>query len=110
MSRILPSARPDERLAHRINDAAALAGLSRSTLYELMKTGKLHTIKIGGRRLIPADALRELLQGQDTGDSKNAARDPKVTSNGRSEPRRYGREHSPASRPSPKVSDMTAVG
>ena len=48
-----------ERIALRIRDAAIVSGLSRSTLYELLKAGKLRAVKIGGRRLI----LRESLQG-----------------------------------------------
>jgi excisionase family DNA binding protein len=41
-----------ERIALRIRDASAVSGLSRSTLYELLKAGKLRAVKIGGRRLI----------------------------------------------------------
>ena len=48
-----------ERIALRINNASVVSGLSRSTLYELLKTGKLRAVKVGGRRLI----LRESLQG-----------------------------------------------
>lgn len=50
-------------LAYRINDAAKVAGLSRSSLYNLIKDGELRSIMVAGRRLIPADALRELLRG-----------------------------------------------
>lgn len=38
-------------------------GLSRSTAYELMARGKLRSVRVGGRRLIPADAAEELLKG-----------------------------------------------
>lgn len=37
--------------------------LSRSTLYKMMKEGTLHTVKVGGRRLIPRDAMEELIKG-----------------------------------------------
>jgi hypothetical protein len=43
---------------HRIDDASAISRLSRSTL----KAGRLKSVKVGGRRLIPDSALRELLQ------------------------------------------------
>ena len=56
----LPS---DTVLAYRVNDAAKVAGLSRSSLYSLMSEGKLRSILVAGRRLIPADALRDLLRG-----------------------------------------------
>jgi hypothetical protein len=60
--RTLP-APPDTVLAYRINDAAKVAGLSRSSLYVLMGEGKLRSVLVAGRRLIPADALRDLLRG-----------------------------------------------
>jgi hypothetical protein len=51
----------DSVIAYRINDAAAACGLSRATLYRLMKEGQLRTKLVAGRRLIEPDALRELL-------------------------------------------------
>ena len=53
----------NERIALRIRDAATISGLSRSTLYELLKAGKLRAVKIGGRRLILRDSLEALLRG-----------------------------------------------
>jgi excisionase family DNA binding protein len=52
-----------DRRAYRINEAAHAYGLSRSTLYKLMAAGALHNVKIGGRRLIPRDAIEALLTG-----------------------------------------------
>ena len=40
-----------------------IAGLSRSSLYVLIGEGKLRSVLVAGRRLIPADALREILRG-----------------------------------------------
>ena len=54
---------PSIALAYRINDAVRIPGLSRSSLYALIAEQKLKSIKVGGRRLIPVDALRGLLQG-----------------------------------------------
>jgi excisionase family DNA binding protein len=54
----------DQRLALRINDAAVAIGLSRSTLYKLMATKQLRTIKVAGRRLVPMDALHDLVSKQ----------------------------------------------
>jgi excisionase family DNA binding protein len=51
----------DEKRALRIKDASVLYGLSRSTLYKLMAAGTLRAVKIGGRRLIPRDALEALI-------------------------------------------------
>jgi excisionase family DNA binding protein len=53
----------DTILAYRVNDAAKVAGLSRSSLYVLIGEGKLRSVLVAGRRLIPADALRDLLRG-----------------------------------------------
>ena len=54
---------PDTVLAYRVNDAAKVAGLSRSSLYVLIGEGRLRSVLVAGRRLIPADALRDLLRG-----------------------------------------------
>jgi excisionase family DNA binding protein len=53
---------PAERRALRVNDAAFIYGVSRSSLYKLMSEGKLSTVKLAGRRLIPRDNLEALLR------------------------------------------------
>jgi excisionase family DNA binding protein len=53
---------PTVAMAYRVNDAVKVAGLSRSTLYALISEQKLRSVVVGGRRLIPADALRDLLR------------------------------------------------
>lgn len=57
---------PDDadRLANDLPTAARRTGLSRTTLYRLMDAGELRFVKIGARRLIPEDALRDLLAGR----------------------------------------------
>jgi hypothetical protein len=52
---------PDIALAYRVNDAVKISGLSRSSIYNLISDGKLRSVVVAGRRLIPADALRDLL-------------------------------------------------
>jgi excisionase family DNA binding protein len=54
--------RPDERLALRVNDAALMAGLGRSSIYKLIDNGRLRSTKVGGRRLILRESLQQLLQ------------------------------------------------
>jgi excisionase family DNA binding protein len=51
-----------ERLAYGIADAAFVSGISRSKLYELLKSSALPSVKIGARRLIRARDLAELLE------------------------------------------------
>jgi excisionase family DNA binding protein len=57
----MSTTRGDE-LAYHLNEAARLSRLSRASLYKLLASGELKSIKVAGRRLIPADALRSLLQ------------------------------------------------
>jgi excisionase family DNA binding protein len=53
---------PDsDPLAFCVEDAARLIGVSRATLYVLISTGDLATIKIRKRRLVTRDALLKLL-------------------------------------------------
>jgi excisionase family DNA binding protein len=40
-----------------IKDIVARTGLSRSTVYEEMDSGRLRSVKVGRRRLIPESAL-----------------------------------------------------
>jgi excisionase family DNA binding protein len=60
-AKCLPEKVPEEKRAFRINEAVAAYGLSRTTLYKLIAEQKLPAAKIGGRRLIPRDALEALL-------------------------------------------------
>ena len=52
-----------ERRALSIEEAAKTCGLSRATLYRLLNDGKLTTIKVGARRLVPVGAIDALLSG-----------------------------------------------
>lgn len=51
------------RLAYTIAEAVRASGIGRTKLYELIREGRLEARKAGGRTLIPADALRALLDG-----------------------------------------------
>lgn len=48
-------------LAVAPGEAARLAGLGRTTVYEAIGTGELRSIKIGSRRLIMVEAIRDWL-------------------------------------------------
>lgn len=50
--------------AYSVKDFCKAFGLSRSTVYNLMADGRLRTVKVAGRRLIPADAGEALLSGE----------------------------------------------
>ena len=48
---------PFDKLAYRIDEAADVCGLSRTTLYKLIAAKKLESAKVEGRRLILRDDL-----------------------------------------------------
>ncbi len=62
MSHTLTKIPTVEKRAFQVNEFAAAYGISRSTIYALMKEGKLRTVVVGGRRLIPKDAVEALLR------------------------------------------------
>lgn len=53
----------DLPLAVSFARAAELVGVSRNTLRRHAKLGRLRTVLLGRRRLIPYDALRDLVRG-----------------------------------------------
>lgn len=53
-----------EKMAYSIREACAASSLSRSTLYSQISSGKLRVVRIGGRTIVPAEALRALLAGE----------------------------------------------
>jgi predicted site-specific integrase-resolvase len=55
-----PIEKPKPR-ALRVNDFCQSYGISRATTYKLMKNGKLRTVLVAGRRLIPVDVAEALI-------------------------------------------------
>ena len=53
----LVSAVVPRRVLYRVEEAVVLLGLSRSQLYELIRSGRLQTVTEGRVRLIPAAAI-----------------------------------------------------
>jgi excisionase family DNA binding protein len=50
-----------ERLAHSVEEAARITGLSRDLLYDQMRAGRLGYIKVGRRRIITRQHLEAFL-------------------------------------------------
>jgi excisionase family DNA binding protein len=50
-----------DRLAYSIDEAAALIGVSRYTMYRLMRDGTLPFARIRGQRRITRDALLQIV-------------------------------------------------
>jgi excisionase family DNA binding protein len=66
----MTNAKYDERLGtkpvprlHSIKQATFELGIGRSALYELIAAGKLKTVKVGRRRLVPREAIEEFIAG-----------------------------------------------
>ena len=51
-----------EKLLHTLADTTEETGLSRSSLYRLMRSGELVSCEIAGRRLIPHQSLVDLIE------------------------------------------------
>jgi excisionase family DNA binding protein len=59
---LVPSAQAAvDRLAYSPAEAAAVLGISRARLYQLLDDGTVPSLKLGRRRLIRRDALISLL-------------------------------------------------
>ncbi len=44
-----------------VDDAAQLLGLCRSSLYDLLAAGRIRSVKVGSRRLVPTAAIDQFL-------------------------------------------------
>lgn len=53
---------PDHRLVLTIEQAAKRLGVGRTTMYALIKTGKIRTVTIGRLRRVPTFCLDEYVQ------------------------------------------------
>jgi excisionase family DNA binding protein len=51
-------------VAYSVEEAAKALRLSRETLYELIRSQRLRSIKVGRRRLVPLSALTEFVDGR----------------------------------------------
>ncbi|MFV2021600.1 excisionase family DNA-binding protein [Micromonospora sp. LOL_023] len=53
-----PAARPR---VLRVEEAAHELGIGRSLVYDLIRSGRLRSLKVGSRRLIPTAAIDEVI-------------------------------------------------
>jgi excisionase family DNA binding protein len=54
------------KLAYSVEEAGEVIGISRRTIYELMSSGALTSVKIGSRRLVRHDDLADFLRRLDS--------------------------------------------
>ncbi|MEM9708636.1 MAG: helix-turn-helix domain-containing protein [Pseudomonadota bacterium] len=67
MTNTIEPKRPLPPIAVSPEEGARLAGVGRTTFYAALAKGDLPSIKIGTRRLIRVDAIREWLISNETG-------------------------------------------
>jgi excisionase family DNA binding protein len=53
----------ERRRAYSVRETARTTNLSYATIYRLIGKGRLKTVKVGGRRLVPVEAIDALLAG-----------------------------------------------
>ena len=53
---------PKVRALYSVREAMALLNLSRTQIYELIRTSRLITVTQGRRRLVPADSITDYVQ------------------------------------------------
>ena len=78
-----------------------LGGISRNTIYEMLRKGELASVVLGCRRFIAADAITKLI---------NAATTTKSPSQDSARDRKAAQESLPLSLPSPAKARRCAVG
>lgn len=49
-----------------VPESATYLGIGRSTLYELFEAGEIHSVSIGGRRLVPIEELDRYVESLKT--------------------------------------------
>ncbi len=65
-----PPEPPRERLL-TVDQAAAELGIGRSRLYEEIGAGRLRSVKVGRRRLVPASAITGYIKGLARGEGRD---------------------------------------
>ncbi len=51
-----------EIIATSVNDTAKALSLGRTSIYALIRTGRLETLKLGRRTLVKTESIRRLLE------------------------------------------------
>ena len=64
-----------EKLGYSIVEACAATSLGKTTIYAHIAAGRLKMIKIGGRTIIPFEALMAFLKGDDVPTTSHPASD-----------------------------------
>lgn len=57
-----PTASTPQRRLHRIETAAEILDVGRSTAYEEIRLGRLRTVRVGRRRLVPTEFIEDYVE------------------------------------------------
>ena len=52
-------------ISYTVRQACQVTGLGKSTIYDLMREGRLERVKVGRRSLITDRSLRRLIEGEE---------------------------------------------
>jgi excisionase family DNA binding protein len=52
------------KIGYSIREACRVSSLGRTTLYNHIAAGRLRAVRVGGRTIIPAEALHALIAGE----------------------------------------------
>jgi excisionase family DNA binding protein len=64
-SQPLPAETTVAKMAYSVDEVCEALGLSRPSVYDLIRSGMLRSKKLGGRRVIPVTELERLLAADD---------------------------------------------
>ncbi|WP_183988165.1 helix-turn-helix domain-containing protein [Deinobacterium chartae] len=53
-------------LVHTPQEAATLLHIGKNTLHALLRSGRLRSVRVGRKYLIPSSAIQEFLEGRST--------------------------------------------
>jgi len=56
----------ENRRAFRPDEVAEMIGIGRTKVYELLRSGEIRSVKVGGCRLVTAEAIHELLASHES--------------------------------------------
>ncbi len=51
-----------EKFAYTVEEAGQAMGIKRDLVYELINKGDLRSVRLGRRRVVPVDAIRDCLE------------------------------------------------
>lgn len=56
--------RDPPKIGYSIREACRASSLGRTTIYNHISAGRLRAVRVGGRTIIPAEALHALIAGE----------------------------------------------